>query len=154
VIAGYRRVTGRAALPPRYAFGYWQSRNRYGTSQQSLDVVDEFRGRRIPLDVIVQDFQYWLPDQWGSHEFDQARFPDVPGWIRALHDRHARLLISVWGKFYPNTRNAREMQARGFLYQVPLRDSVRDWLGYHYTFYDAFNPAARRLFWDQLRPTL
>ncbi len=154
VIAGYRRVTGRAAMLPRYAFGYWQSRNRYGTAQQSLDVVDEFRRRRIPLDVIVQDFQYWRPDQWGSHEFDPARFPDVPGWIRALHDRHARLLISVWGKFYPNTRNAREMQARGFLYQVPLRDGVRDWLGFPYTFYDAFDPAARRLFWDQLRPAL
>lgn len=154
VIAGYRRVTGRAAMPPRYAFGYWQSRNRYATSQQSLDAIDEFRRRQIPLDVIVQDFMYWKPDQWGSHEADPARFPDVPGWIRAIHDRHARLLISVWGKFYPNTRNAEEMQARGFLYQVPLRDSVRDWLGYHYTFYDAFNPAARRLFWDQLRPAL
>ena len=154
VIAGYRRVTGRAALPPRYAFGYWQSRNRYATSQQSLDAVDEFRSRGIPLDVIVQDFMYWRPDQWGSHEADPARFPDVPGWIRAVHDRHARLLISVWGKFYPETRNAQEMQARGFLFQVPLRDSVKDWLGYRYTFYDAFNPAARRLFWDQLRPLL
>jgi alpha-D-xyloside xylohydrolase len=154
VIAGYRRVTGRAAMPPRYAFGYWQSRNRYSTSQQSLDAVDEFRRRQIPLDVIVQDFMYWQPDQWGSHAFDPARFPDVAGWIRAIHDRHARLLISVWGKFYPNTRNAEAMQARGFLYQVPLQDSVKDWLGYHYTFYDAFNPAARRLFWDQLRPAL
>ena len=154
VIAGYRQVTGRAAMPPRYAFGYWQSRNRYATSQQSLDAVDEFRRRQIPLDVIVQDFMYWKPDQWGSHEADPARFPDVPGWIRAIHDRRARLLISVWGKFYPDTSNAQEMQARGFLYQVPLRDSVKDWLGYRYTFYDAFNPAARRLFWNQLRPTL
>jgi len=154
VVAGYRRVTGRAAMPPRYVFGYWQSRNRYATSQQSLDVVDELRRHGIPLDVIVQDFQYWRPDQWGSHEFDPERFPDVPGWIRAIHDRHARLLVSVWGKFYPDTRNAREMQARGFLYRVPLRDSVRDWLGYRYTFYDAFDPAARRLFWDQIRPPL
>jgi alpha-D-xyloside xylohydrolase len=154
VIAGYRQVTGRAAMLPRYAFGYWQSRNRYATSQQSLDAIDEFRRARVPLDVIVQDFQYWQPDQWGSHEADSARFPDVPGWIRAIHDRHARLLISVWGKFYPNTRNAEEMQARGFLYQEPLREAVKDWLGYRYTFYDAFNPDARRLFWDQLRPAL
>ena len=154
VIAGYRRVTGRAAMPPRWAFGYWQSRNRYATSQQSLDAVDEFRRARIPLDVIVQDFQYWKPDQWGSHEADSARFPDVPGWLSAIHDRHARLLISVWGKFYPNTHNAEEMQSRGFLYQQPLRAGVKDWLGYRYTFYDAFNPDARRLFWDQLRPAL
>ena len=97
---------------------------------------------------------YWKPDQWGSHEADPARFPDLAGWIRAVHDRHARLLISVWGKFYPDTRNAQEMRSRGFLYQVPLRDSVKDWLGYRYTFYDAFNPAARKLFWDQLRPAL
>ena len=154
VIAGYRRVTGRAAMPPRWAFGYWQSRNRYATSQQSLDAVDEFRRRQIPLDVIVQDFQYWKPDQWGSHEFDPARFPDVAGWIRAIHDRHARLLVSVWPKFYPNTGNAQGMQARGFLYPAPLRDSVKDWLGYRYTFYDAFDPAARRLYWDQVRPSL
>ena len=154
VIAGYRRVTGRAAMPPRYAFGYWQSRNRYETSQQSLEAVDEFRRRQIPVDVIVQDWMYWKSDQWGSHEADPARFPDVPGWIRAIHDRHARLLISVWGKFYPNTRNAEAMRSRGFLYQVPLRDSVRDWLGYRYTFYDAFNPDARRLFWEQLRSAL
>lgn len=154
VIAGYRRVTGRAAMLPRYAFGYWQSRNRYHTSEESLEAIDEFRRRHIPLDVIVQDFQYWKPDQWGSHEFDPARFPDVAGWIRAIHDRHARLLISVWPKFYPNTRTAQEMQTRGFLYQVPLREGVKDWLGYHYTFYDAFNPAARRLYWDQVRPAL
>ena len=154
VIAGYRRVTGRAAMPPRYAFGYWQSRNRYAASQESLDAIDAFRRRQIPLDVIVQDYMYWKPDQWGSHAFDATRFPDVPGWIRGIHDRHARLLISVWGKFYPNTGNAQEMQARGFLYQVPLRDSVRDWLGYHYTFYDAFDAAARRLFWDQIKPAL
>jgi alpha-D-xyloside xylohydrolase len=154
VIAGYRRVTGRAAMPPRYAFGYWQSRNRYHTSEESLNAIDEFRRLRIPLDVIVQDFQYWKSDQWGSHEFDPDRFPDVPGWIRAIHDRHARLLISVWPKVYPNTRNAQEMQARGYLYQEPLRDSVKDWLGCHYTFYDAFNPAARRLYWDQVRPAL
>ena len=154
VVAGYRRVTGRAAMPPRYAFGYWQSRNRYETSQQSLDAVDEFRRAQIPVDVIVQDFMYWKPDQWGAHQPDSTRFPDVAGWIHAIHDRHARLLISVWGKFYPNTRNAEAMQAQGFLYQVPLRDSVRDWLGYRYTFYDAFNPAARRLFWEQLRPAL
>jgi alpha-D-xyloside xylohydrolase len=154
VTAGYRRVTGRAALPPRYTFGYWQSRNRYSTSRASLDVIDEFRRQHIPLDVIVQDFMYWKPDQWGSHEFDPARYPDVPGWTRAIHDRHAQLLVSVWGKFYPSTRNAQAMQARGFLYQPNLRDSVKDWLGYHYTFYDAFDADARKLFWDQVRPAL
>ena len=117
VVAGYRRLTGEAPMMPRWAFGLWQSRQRYETQQQSLDVVDGFRSRRIPFDNIVQDWFYWPENAWGSHHFDPARFPDPDGWVKAIHDRHARLMISVWGKFYPGTENFEAMRAKGFLYE-------------------------------------
>jgi alpha-D-xyloside xylohydrolase len=150
VIAGYRELTGRAALMPRWSFGLWQSRQRYRTSQESLDVVDGFRRRGIPFDVIVQDWFYWRAGQWGSHEFDPARFPDPAGWVRGIHERHAKLMISVWGKFYPGNANFDALHARGFLYEPNLTDQRKDWLGYPFTYYDAFNPAARDLFWSQI----
>ncbi len=145
VVAGYRRLTGQAPMMPRWAFGLWQSRQRYETQQQSLDVVDGFRSRGIPFDNIVQDWFYWQENAWGSHRFDPQRFPDPDGWVRAIHDRHARLMISVWGKFYPGTENFEAMRAKGFLYEPPLKAGYKDWVGpgYPYTFYDAFNPEAR-----------
>jgi alpha-D-xyloside xylohydrolase len=150
VIAGYRFLTGNATMLPQWVFGLWQSRQRYETAEQSLDVVKEFRAREIPFDNIVQDWQYWRTDAWGSHEFDAKRFPDPEGWIKAIHDEHAHLMISVWGKFNPNTDNAKEMNAKGYLYQPDLTEHMKDWIGQPYTFYDAFNPDARKLFWAQL----
>jgi alpha-D-xyloside xylohydrolase len=154
VIAGYRKLTGAAPMMPRWIFGLWQSRQRYETAQASLDVVDGFRSRKIPFDNIVQDWRYWPEREWGSHLFDPERFPDPTGWIREIHQKHARLMISVWGKFYPGTVNFAELQSRGFLYPDNLREHVRDWLGFNYTFFDAFNPQARELFWSQMKTAL
>jgi alpha-D-xyloside xylohydrolase len=154
VIAGYRLLTGKATMLPDWAFGLWQSRQRYETAQQSLDVVKEFRERKIPFDNIVQDWQYWRVDAWGSHAFDPARFPDPEGWIKALHAEHAHLMISVWGKFNPNTENAKQMTAQGYLYLPNLEEHVKDWINQPYTFYDAFNPGARKLFWSQIDTAL
>ena len=155
VIAGYRELTGRAPLMPRWALGLWQSRERYRTAQESLDTLAEFRRRGIPIDTIVQDWQYWKEDQWGSHEFEPARFPDPAAWIREIHDRyHARLMISVWPKFYTTTENFRALKAKGFLYPETLKRPTKDWLGYVHTFYDAFNPEARKLFWAQMNEAL
>jgi alpha-D-xyloside xylohydrolase len=152
VTAGYRRLTGEAPMMPRWAFGLWQSRQRYETQQESLDVVDGFRSRRIPFDNIVQDWFYWPENAWGSHRFDPVRFPDPDGWVRAVHERNARLMISVWGKFYPGTENFEAMRSKGFLYETTLRSGFKDWVGpgYPYTFFDAFNLDARRLFWAQV----
>ena len=150
VIAGYRQVTGPAPMMPVWAFGLWQSRQRYKTAQESLDVIDGFRSRGIPFDNIVQDWFYWKEEAWGSHEFDPARFPDPAAWIRAIHDKNARLMISVWGKFYPGTKNFEAMHSRGFLYEQNLREGIKDWIGHPFTFYDAFNPEARKLFWAQV----
>jgi alpha-D-xyloside xylohydrolase len=155
VVAGYRQLTGQAPMMPLWAFGLWQSRQRYKTSQESLDVLEGYRSRNIPIDNIVQDWFYWKEDQWGSHQFDPTRFPDPDAWIRNIHDKyHARLLISVWPKFYTGTANFNAMQSRGFLYQPNLRENIKDWVGYPDTFYDAFNPDARHLFWSQVEGAL
>jgi alpha-D-xyloside xylohydrolase len=155
VVAGYREITGRAPLVPRWALGFWQSRERYETAQQSLETVAEFRERGIPIDNIVQDWQYWRPDQWGSHEFDPRRFPDPAAWVRELHEKwHVRLMISVWPKFYQGTDNFEAMLERGYLYPETLKRPTTDWLGHVHSFYDAFDPGARELFWDQLQERL
>ena len=154
VVAGYRRITGEAPMMPQWAFGLWQSRQRYKTAQESLDVVKGFRARGIPFDNIVQDWFYWKEDAWGSHQFDPARFPDPTGWIQAIHEQHARLMISVWPKFYPGTENFEAMHARGFLYERNLKEGIRDWVRFPYTFYDAFNSGARQLFWSQMNREL
>jgi len=154
VVAGYRALTGRATLMPRWALGLWQSRQRYETAQQSLEVVAEYRRRGLALDNIVQDWRYWPLDQWGSHAFDPQRFPDPDAWLDSLHARHAHVMISVWGKFYPGTANFEAMRRGGFLYPRPLEEKARDWLGFPYAFYDAFNPDARRLFWSQIESAL
>jgi alpha-D-xyloside xylohydrolase len=154
VIAGYRQITGEAPMMPRWAFGLWQSRERYRTQQESLDVVHQFRARRIPFDNIVQDWQYWNPRRWGSHAFDPERFPDPDGWIRALHGAHAHLMVSVWPKFYPGTPTFDALAAGGFLFTRNLAEKQRDFLGNVYTVYDAFDPDARRLYWSQIDAAL
>ena len=155
VVAGYRKLTGKAPLMPRFALGFWQSRERYRTAKEVTDTLAEFRKRGIPLDTIVMDWQYWKGDQWGSHAFDPERFPDPAGWLKEIHERwNAKLMISVWPKFYTTTDNFKAMQAKGFLYPETLKRPTTDWLGHVHTFYDAFNPEARKLFWQQVDEAL
>jgi alpha-D-xyloside xylohydrolase len=151
VVAGYRALTGTAPMMPRWAFGLWQCRERYRDAKESLEVLDGFRRRGIPVDAIVQDWRYWPEGQWGSHAFDPRRFPDPAGWIKTIHERdHAHVMISVWPKFYPGTANFAALDAAGFLYRPNLVEGRKDWLGSVFTYYDAFDPAARRLYWSQI----
>lgn len=154
VVAGYRLLTGQAPMMPQWAFGLWQSRQKYNLAQESLDVVKGFRSRKIPFDNIVQDWQYWKADAWGSHQFDPARFPDPVDWIQSLHGLHAHLMVSVWGKFYPGTDNFDALNKAGYLYQPNLKEGIKDWINYPFTFYDAFNPDARQMFWSQIDTNL
>ncbi|HUB79950.1 MAG TPA: TIM-barrel domain-containing protein [Bryobacteraceae bacterium] len=154
VVAGYRELTGQAPMMPFWSFGLFQSRQRYETAKESLDVVAEFRKRKIPFDTIVQDWQYWKTDSWGTHVFDPNRFPDPVGWIKSIHDQHAHVMISVWGKFYPGSANFDAMNKAGYLYQPDLKENIKDWIGYPFTFYDAFNAGARQMFWSQVDKNL
>ena len=156
VIAGYRDLTGKAAMMPKWAYGFWQSRQRYETQEQLLGVVREYRKRGIPLDNIVEDWFYWPEDQWGSHAFDKVRFPDPKAMVDEVHALGAQVMISVWPKFYPNTDNARELDAKGFLYHGNLEAKRRDWVGagYFNTDYDPYAPEARKIYFRQIRDSL
>ncbi len=154
VVSGYRALTGQATMLPDWAFGYWQSKNKYNTQDEILKTVAEFRRRQFPMDTIVQDWQYWPIDKWGDHEFEASRYPDPDAMIKAVHDQHARYMISVWGKFYPATNNYKAMATIGALYPTTAKEHVKDWLNREYSFYDTFNAPARTLFWDQVNRAL
>lgn len=153
VINGYRTITGRATIIPKWALGYWQSRERYKNQRDVISTVQEFRKRQIPLDNIVMDWSYWKQDEWGSQQFDPARFPDAPGMIDSLHNiYHTQFMISAWPKFYKDIHNYKLFNDKGWLYKQSINDGIKDWIGEGYvsTFYDAFNPGARKLFWQLL----
>jgi alpha-D-xyloside xylohydrolase len=152
VVSGYRRVTGQASMLPRWAFGLFQSRERYASAAEIAAAVEGFRSRDIPLDVIVQDWRYWVDGQWGSHEFDASRFPDPAAMIEGLHAQNVKFMLSVWPKFYTNTANYAELAAAGFMY--PYDDGVLDFLDQPFAFYDAFNPGARAMVWRQMNQRL
>lgn len=154
VISGYRTLTGKAQVMPKWSMGYWQSRERYSCQDQITGTVAEFRHRGIPLDNIVQDWQYWEDDQWGSHEFDASRYPDPQKMLDDVHGMDARFMISVWPKFYRNTGHFKQLDENGWIYQTAVRDSVVDWLGYEQSFYDAYSEGARRMFWEQMNDKL
>jgi alpha-D-xyloside xylohydrolase len=156
VIRGYRAVTGKSQIMPKWAMGYWLSRERYKTQDELLGALGEYRKRQVPLDVIVQDWSYWPVDAWGSHEFDKERYPDPAGMIKSIHDQQARIMISVWPKFYITTDHYKELDAIGAMYQQAVKDSIRDWIypGYIGSFYDAYNPEAQKLFWKQMNEHL
>jgi alpha-D-xyloside xylohydrolase len=156
VIGGYRFVTGKSVLLPRWAYGFWQSRQRYKTQDEMLGVVKEYRKRGIPLDNIVQDWFYWKEDSWGSHQFDPERYPDPHGLLERLHAQHARLMISVWPKFYPATEHFKELDSKGYIYKRNLQMQQKDWVGagYRSSFYDPYSSDARHMFWSQVEENL
>jgi alpha-D-xyloside xylohydrolase len=155
VISGYRTLTGKATIPPKWAFGFWQSRERYKSQDEILTTVSEFRKRKIPLDNIVLDWNYWKEDMWGSQEFDSARFPDTKSMIKLLHDSlHAHIMISVWPKFYEGIPAYNAFNAKGWLYKRNVANRQVDWKGYVSTFYDVFNKDAQKGFWKLLNEKL
>lgn len=154
VISGYRTLTGKAQIMPKWAMGYWQCRERYRSQDEIVGTLAEMRRRGIPVDNIVQDWQYWEDDQWGSHEFDKSRYPDPQAMADSIHSMGGRLMISVWPKFYTGTEHFRELDSKGWIYQTAVRDSIEDWLGYQQSFYDAYAEGARKLFWEQMNEHL
>ena len=152
VISGYRTLTGKASLYPKWVLGFWQSRERYKTQEEIEGTLAEFRKRHIPIDNIVQDWNYWPEDQWGSHEFEASRYPDPQKMLDNVHQMHGRFMISVWPKFYCNTDNYKELDAKGLMYIQSPTDDIHDWVGPGYTngFYDAYDANARKMFWRQM----
>lgn len=156
LVAGYRRLTGKAPMMPRWAYGFWQSRQRYQTQEQLTDVFQMYREAEIPIDTIVQDWFYWPEDSWGCNCFDPERFPDPKAMVDTVHDLNGRVMISVWPKFYPTTANAKELDAKGYLYRRPLEAGQLDWVGpgYANTFYDPYPQEAREIYFRQIGESL
>ncbi len=140
VIKNYRTLTGKAPLFPKWAYGYIQSKERYKSQAEILNVVKEYRDLKIPLDAIVLDWQYWDDGKWGQKSFNKERFPHPELMMDSLHSKYnVHLMISVWPKMSTRSSNYSEMiKHKGFLYEDG--DSP---------FYDAFNSQARALYWKQ-----
>jgi alpha-D-xyloside xylohydrolase len=138
IIHRYRDLTGHAPLYARWAYGFVQSKDRYKSAKELLDVAQEYRDQHAPLDFIVQDWFWWKLQ--GDPEYNDAYlkpWPDVPDALRKLHEEHLHAMISVWAKMDPHSETWQEMKAKGLV--VPDTD-----------LYDATNPAARDFYWDHL----
>lgn len=154
VISGYRTLTGKAPVYPKWVLGFWQSRERYQSSKDIEENMKKFRDLKIPVDNIVQDWNYWKLDSWGSHEFESARYPNPQAMLDSVHALHGRFMISVWPKFYDTVKNYKELDSKGWMYHQAIKDDIHDWLGFRGSFYDAYDAGARKMFWRQMDENL
>jgi len=138
VIADYRQLTGAAPLFPKWVYGYWQCRERYHTQEEILAVGAEFRKRKLPVDSLVQDWQYWGKYGWNAMKFDESNYPNPKGMMDQFHAMDEHVPISVWSKFGEDTDIYKRMGAKSLL--VP---------GTPWT--DFFNPEAQKTFWAELK---
>lgn len=148
VIANYHALTGKAPMFPKSAFGYWQSKERYKSFDELTEVVAEYRRRQIPLDNIVQDWEYWGDRPfWNNLKFDTVHFNHPKEAIDRLHEQyHVKLMLSVWPGVGEKTDVYRAMDAAGVLFDEPT------WAGYKVM--DVYNPKAREIFWSYLQKGL
>lgn len=138
IIQLYRKMTGHAPLFGRWAYGFVQSKDRYRSARELVDIAAEYRERHVPLDFIVQDWFWWK--RQGDPEYTESYlqpWPDVPNALKKLHDENVHAMISVWAKLDPGSHNYQQMKRLGLL--VPGAD-----------IYDATNPAARDYYWKNL----
>ena len=141
VIAAYREVTGAAPLMPRWALGYIHCRERFHSQNEILETAQRFRREQLPVDMLVQDWQYWGPHGWNSMKFDESNYPDPKALTDSLHGMNLKLMLSVWSKIDRNSEVGREMAASG--YYIPNTD----WI-------DFFNPAAAKAYWKNFSQRL
>ena len=149
VIGGVRQLTGQAPMYPLWAMGFFQSRERYQNPEELTEVVDKYRQLRVPLDCIVQDWQYWgNHDNWNAISFDNPAFADgkAKAMIDHVHRQHAHIMISVWPSFAPGTEFARQLDSIGGMLSFP---SWPDEAGVRPM--DVYNPQAGQMYWDRMR---
>jgi len=141
VIATYRNLSGNAPMFPQWAYGFWQCRERYTSGKNLVETVNEFRKRNIPMDVIVQDWQYWGNRGWGVPQFDTINYANPAGFIKDLHDLNAHFNISIWSNPDKNSTIGKEFVAKNRF--IPNTK----WLDY-------FNPETRKEYWNTLNKNL
>ncbi len=158
VVAGMRSLTGNVPMFPLWTYGFWQSKERYKSQDELLDVVKKYRDLKVPLDGIIQDWQYWGNNyQWNAMDFISPDFPDAKKMIKEIHDMNAHLSVSIWSSFGPMTNQYREMDKKGMLFDIKTwPESGREvWppdMNYPsgVRVYDAYNPEARNIYWKYL----
>lgn len=136
IMQNLRALTGKATIPPRWAFGYMQSKERYETQAELVTVAKRFRDEKIPVDCIIQDWHTWAGDRWGEKILDKQRFPDFKAGMADLHNLNTKLLFSIWPNMAGHTSDLKDFQDSD-----GLLDNANT--------YDAFSPAARALYWQQ-----
>jgi alpha-D-xyloside xylohydrolase len=141
VIATYRNLTGNAPMFPKWAYGFWQCRERYTSGKHLVETVSEFRKRKLPMDVIVQDWQYWGNQGWGVPKFDTINYANPAGFIKELHNMNAHFNISIWSNPDKNSTIGKEFVAKNRF--IPNTK----WLDY-------FNPDTRKEYWNTLKDNL
>ncbi len=160
VIAQMRQLTGDVPMFPLWTYGYWQSKERYKTARETESIVDKYRELQVPLDGIIQDWQYWGSNYlWNAMDFLSEDFSNGKQMIDNVHKKHAHFMISIWASFGPQTQQFRELNENGLLMPFetwpqsgishvwpPMRDYPSG-----VKVYDAFSPVARDIYWKYLR---
>jgi len=149
VVALYRTATGAAPLFPKWAYGLFNSKDHYGSTSELLAVKNSYRTGNIPVDVIVQDWDYWDPYAWGSHFMDESRYPDPASLVTQMHAANIHLMISVW----PVYQQVSPVKKAGEMDNFNALNAINALLptsatGTH-RFYDTFNAEARTLVYQQ-----
>jgi alpha-D-xyloside xylohydrolase len=158
IIAGMRDLTGKVPMLPLWTYGYWQSKERYKSQDELVDVVKKYRDLKIPLDGIIQDWQYWGNNyQWNAMDFISPDFPDAKKMVQDIHNMNAHLSVSIWSSFGPMTNPYRELDKKGMLFNFKTwPESGREvWppdINYPsgVRVYDAYDPEARDIYWKYL----
>jgi len=161
-IAGMRDLTGQAPMMPMWTFGYWQSKERYKSQNELVGVVKNYRDLGVPLDGIIQDWQYWGNNYlWNAMEFLNTEFPNPKKMVDDIHNMNAHVIISIWSSFGPQTKQFREMQPKGMLLNFGTwpQSGLETWPpNREYPSgvqpYDPYNPEARNIYWKYLQKGL
>jgi alpha-D-xyloside xylohydrolase len=148
IISGYRYITGPAPLPPKWAFGYWQCKNRYASATELTDAVQSFRTQNIPLDCIVQDWMWWSGGATGRGSFtwDAQQFANPQTWINTIHSKNCKFALSIWPTFSSGTANYTAMQSH-LITSVTCNGTNTD----PGVFMNAFDTTGLRMFWGYMK---
>jgi len=160
VIAQMRHLSGQVPMFPLWTYGYWQSKERYKSAAETEAVVDKYRELQVPLDGIIQDWQYWGSNYlWNAMDFLSEDFAKGREMIDNVHKKHAHFMISIWASFGPQTRQFRELDAKGLL--LPIETWPQSGISHVWPpvmeypsgvkVYDAFSPEARTIYWKYLK---
>lgn len=133
IMGTYRELLGATPMLPIWAYGYVHCRERFHSSAEIIETLDEFRRRKLPVDVMVQDWMYWGKHGWNAMRFDEEYYPDPALLVSELHKRDARLMLSVWSRVGRETELGQEIERRG--YYIP----DTEWI-------DFYNPEAVKFY--------